>query len=124
MEIETRIKEKMLALLEEIVDNPNPHGKPEEWGVYFGDAPVFRVLSILSKIGPRPSAEIEVEMSEAKTLTTEEKNILIDWLSDGQRLCDSCKTRRSNGVGLGPSTDLPYDSAVSGPNRPPLDCPR
>ena len=121
MEIETRIKEKMLALLEEIVDNPNPHGKPEEWSVYFGDAPVFRVLSILSKIGPRPSDDKEADMRKVDTLTTEEKNILIEWLADGKRLCDECKGRHSNDVKLGPSTDLPCDSAVFGPSNPSID---
>lgn len=93
MEIESRIKEKMLRLLEEIVDNPNPHSKPDEWAVFFGDVPVFRVLSILSKMGPRVAEDKEADMTEADTLTPGEKDILIEWLMEGAERCEKCRAR-------------------------------
>lgn len=91
-EIEARVKEKLLEMIERVCDDPSI--VPEEWKLYFGEASIMRAMAIVSKLKGRPADDAATLEDGATGLDKDEREMLIEWLMEkGDIVCSECKSK-------------------------------
>lgn len=92
-EIEARVKDKLLEMIERVVDDPSI--VPDEWKLYFGEASIMRAMAIVSKLKGRPADDAATVSDGATGLDPQETQMLVEWLlQKGDVFCPDCKERR------------------------------